>query len=93
MMIPMIIIYMLAMNYPMKKLIVVPTTGLVHQLASDFSEYGYEFEVHKITAGASKEINTNITITTWQSVYKLERSFFEEYNVVIGDEAGGEKDE
>ena len=28
-----------------------------------------------------------MTITTWQSVYKLDRSFFEEYNVVIGDEA------
>jgi superfamily II DNA or RNA helicase len=28
-----------------------------------------------------------MTITTWQSVYKLEKSFFEDYNVVIGDEA------
>ena len=28
-----------------------------------------------------------VTITTWQSVYKLERSFFEDYNVIIGDEA------
>ena len=82
-----LIIYMLAMNYPMKKLIVVPTTGLVHQLASDFSEYGYEFEVHKITAGASKEINTNITITTWQSIYKLPREWFKQFKVVIGDEA------
>ena len=82
-----LIIYMLAMNYPMKKLIVVPTTGLVHQLASDFSEYGYEFEVHKITAGASKEINTDITITTWQSIYKQPRKWFEQFKVVIGDEA------
>ena len=28
-----------------------------------------------------------MTITTWQSVYKLERSFFEDYGVIIGDEA------
>ena len=28
-----------------------------------------------------------MTITTWQSIYKLDRSFFEDYEVVIGDEA------
>ena len=28
-----------------------------------------------------------VTITTWQSIYKLDRSFFEDYNVIIGDEA------
>ena len=28
-----------------------------------------------------------VTITTWQSVYRLERSFFEDYDVIIGDEA------
>jgi superfamily II DNA or RNA helicase len=33
-------------------------------------------------------VNTNeVTITTWQSVYQLDRAFFEEYDVVIGDEA------
>ena len=33
-----------------------------------------------------KSNDAPVTITTWQSVYKLDRSFFEEYNVVIGDE-------
>ena len=34
-----------------------------------------------------KESMTNeVTITTWQSVYQLDRKFFEEYDVVIGDE-------
>ena len=28
-----------------------------------------------------------VTITTWQSVYKLDRKFFVDYDVVIGDEA------
>ena len=78
---------MLARHYPMKKLIVVPTTGLVHQMASDFAEYGYVDEVHKITAGASKEIESNITVTTWQSIYKMQRKWFEQFKVVIGDEA------
>ena len=83
-----LIIYMLCRHYAtMKKLIVVPTTGLVHQMASDFAEYGYEDEVHKITAGASKEIESDITVTTWQSVYKMQRKWFEQFKVVIGDEA------
>ena len=55
-----LVIYMLARYYPGKKLIVVPTTSLVHQMASDFSEYGYEDEVQKITAGATKEITNEI---------------------------------
>ena len=41
----------------------------------------------KIYSGRDKSNDAPVTITTWQSVYKLERSFFEEYNVVIGDEA------
>ncbi len=31
-------------------------------------------------------INSSIVISTWQSIYKLERSFFEDYGC-IGDEA------
>jgi superfamily II DNA or RNA helicase len=81
------IIYMIARYYPMKKLIIVPTTGLVAQLASDFHEYGYTDDIHMITAGASKDIDTEITITTWQSIYKLPRKWFEQFQVVIGDEA------
>ena len=27
-----------------------------------------------------------VTVTTWQSIYKLDRKFFEDYEVVIGDE-------
>ena len=82
-----LVIYMLARYYPGKKLIVVPTTSLVHQMASDFSEYGYEDEVQKITAGATKEITNEITVTTWQSIYKLQRKWFDQFSVVIGDEA------
>ena len=81
------IIYMIARYYPMKKLIIVPTTGLVAQLASDFHEYGYKDDIHKITAGASKDIDSEITITTWQSIYKMPRKWFEQFQVVIGDEA------
>ena len=82
-----LIIYMLCRYYPMKKLIIVPTTGLVHQMASDFKDYGYDEYVHKITAGADKNIDANITVTTWQSIYKMPRKWFEQFKVVIGDEA------
>jgi superfamily II DNA or RNA helicase len=55
----------------------------------DFFDYGWDAEsyCHRIYAGKEKINELPVTITTWQSVYKLERSFFEDYNVVIGDEA------
>jgi superfamily II DNA or RNA helicase len=82
-----LIIYMLSKYYPEKKLIVVPTTALVHQMASDFEDYGYQDDVHKITAGADKNTDAEITVTTWQSIYKMPKSWFNQYKVVIGDEA------
>jgi len=72
-----------------KVLLVVPTTSLVEQMFKDFQDYGWDAEnhCHKIYAGRER-VNTNeVTITTWQSVYQLDRSFFEEYDVIIGDEA------
>ncbi len=70
-------------------LLVVPTTSLVEQMYKDFEDYGWDSEsyCHKIYSGREKEDDRPVTITTWQSVYKLDRKFFEKYNVVIGDEA------
>jgi len=72
-----------------KILLVVPTTSLVEQMYKDFSDYGWDCEsyCHRIYSGKEKTNEYPVTITTWQSVYKLPRSFFEDYNVVIGDEA------
>ena len=72
-----------------KTLLVVPTTSLVEQMYKDFQDYGWDAEsyCHRIYSGKEKTNEYPVTITTWQSVYKLERSFFEDYNVVIGDEA------
>ncbi len=72
-----------------KILLVVPTTSLVEQMYKDFEDYGWSSEsyCHRIYSGKEKTNEFPVTITTWQSVYKLERSFFEDYNVVIGDEA------
>ena len=72
-----------------KILLVVPTTSLVEQMYKDFFDYGWDAEsyCHRIYAGKERTNEYPVTITTWQSVYKLSRSFFEDYNVVIGDEA------
>jgi superfamily II DNA or RNA helicase len=72
-----------------KILLVVPTTSLVEQMYKDFQDYGWNADsyCHRIYSGRERTNEYQVTITTWQSVYKLERSFFEDYNVVIGDEA------
>ena len=87
-----LMIYALVRYYVDKKqkiLLVVPTTSLVEQMYKDFEEYGWNAEsyCHRIYSGKEKTNEYPVTITTWQSVHKLERSFFEDYNVVIGDEA------
>jgi superfamily II DNA or RNA helicase len=72
-----------------KILLVVPTTSLVEQMYKDFIDYGWNAEeyCHKIYSGKEKITKKNVIITTWQSVYDLPRSFFEPFDVVIGDEA------
>ena len=72
-----------------KILLIVPTTSLVEQMYKDFEDYGWDAEsyCHKIYSGREKTNEHEVTITTWQSVYKLDRSFFEDYGVIIGDEA------
>jgi superfamily II DNA or RNA helicase len=70
-------------------LLVVPTTSLVEQMYKDFEDYGWDAEEHcnKIYSGKEKDTNHDVTITTWQSIYKLDRKWFAKYDVVIGDEA------
>jgi superfamily II DNA or RNA helicase len=72
-----------------KILIVVPTTSLVEQLFKDFQDYSWDSEnhCHKIYQGKDKNSDKSVIITTWQSIYKLHKSFFEDFDVIIGDEA------
>ena len=71
-----------------KVIIVVPSKGLVEQMTKDFADYGWDTEenVHKIYAGHSKDVQKPITITTWQSVYGLDKKWFRQFDAVIGDE-------
>lgn len=84
-----LIIYLLTQLYrDHKTIIVVPTVSLVHQMNSDMISYGYIGENKLITAGVDKEnIQENITITTWQSIHKMPKKWFDQFGVVIGDEA------
>lgn len=95
-----LIIYMLMRYYNVRTLIVVPTVSLVHQLAGDFVSYGYEADaegvgdssksgggIHKVFSGQEKDTEAQVTITTWQSIYKLKKDWFKDFDLVIGDEA------
>lgn len=83
-----LIIYLLACWYRSKTLVIVPTTSLVHQMASDFEDYGLpENLTHKIMSGQEKESNKPFVISTWQSIYKQPKAWFDQFDVVIGDEA------
>ena len=72
-----------------KTLIVVPTTSLVEQMYKDFMDYSWDVEryCHRVYSGRDKNTDLAVTITTWQSIYKLEKKYFDQFKTVIGDEA------
>ena len=86
-----LIIYTLVRYYHLmnlKTLILVPTTSLVEQMYSDFIDYGWKDEyIHRVYAGHDKGSKKPVVISTWQSLYKLHRPYFAQYNCIIGDEA------
>ena len=72
-----------------KVLIVVPTTGLVEQMYSDFADYGWfpDEHCHKLYSGHDKITNKDVIISTWQSIYKMPKSYFNQFGATIVDEA------
>lgn len=84
-----LMIYLICRYYGLKTLLIVPTTSLVHQMYSDFEEYGFDSEsnCHRIFSGQEKDEDKQIYISTWQSIYNLPRKWFDKFDVVIGDEA------
>ena len=83
------IIYLIMRYYARRTLIIVPTTALVSQLSSDFADYGFDSDkyVHQIFSGQDKQSKKPITISTWQSIYKLPKEYYDSFDLVIGDEA------
>jgi len=87
-----LIIYSLVRYYHMMgltTLILVPTTSLVEQMYSDFEDYGWSSRTYcqKIYQGYDKKITKDVVISTWQSLYKMPRKYFEQFGCVMGDEA------
>lgn len=71
-----------------RALIIVPTVALVHQMEGDFIEYGCDPDlIYKIKSGTDKDTSKAIVVSTWQSLQKLPREWFNQFRVVIGDEA------
>jgi superfamily II DNA or RNA helicase len=75
-----------------KILIIVPTTGLVTQMMSDFEDYSglskwnAKRNCHTVYSGKAKTSTKRVIISTWQSLYKLPQSEFDGFGAVIGDE-------
>jgi len=86
-----LMIYSLVRYYTEKQnniLILVPTTSLVSQLYKDFEDYGWDAEnhCHMIFSGREKESSKEIYISTWQSLFKMPKKYFERFNCIIVDE-------
>ncbi|MBT3281405.1 MAG: DEAD/DEAH box helicase family protein [Cryomorphaceae bacterium] len=92
------IIYLLLRYYQQKfpnfkALIIVPTTSLVAQMTSDFADYSKpdnwnaSENVHQIYAGKDKISSKPIYISTWQSLYKMNISYYADFDFILGDEA------
>lgn len=71
-----------------KILIIVPTVGLVSQMISDFRDYsnGKFNDVQGIMGGTTKDVNSRIVVSTWQSIYKMPSSWFAQFESVVVDE-------
>ena len=76
-----------------KQLIIVPTTSLVEQMYGDFQDYssknGWKVSenCHRIYGGKVKTNEYPVTISTWQSIYKYPKMWFDQFDVFYGDEA------
>jgi len=74
-------------------LIIVPTTGLIKQLLSDFKEYSelnrwdVESNVHLIYEGQAKAHKSKqVYLSTWQSQQRQTKEYFDQFDAVLWDE-------
>ena len=84
-----LMIYLAIIYHKLPTLLIVPTISLVHQMKGDFIDYGVKGKaaIHLIYEGQDINKKSDITISTWQSIYKLDEPWFKKFRVVIGDEA------
>ena len=84
-----LMIYMLLRYYSCKTLIIVDSINLLLQMFSDFRDYGYDSDsnVHIVFSGSEKTSTKPIMVSTWQSAARQPKSWFDQFDMVIGDEA------
>lgn len=76
-----------------KILIVVPTVSLVYQLINDFKDYSshnnwdVDSNCHAVFSGQQKNSDKKIVVSTWQSIYKQPKKYFDDFECVIVDES------
>lgn len=74
-------------------LLIVPTVNLVSQMHGDFKQYsqknGWNVDKYcqKIHGGQTKIPETDLVISTWQSIFEMPKKYFEQFDFVVGDEA------
>jgi superfamily II DNA or RNA helicase len=73
-------------------LVLVPTVGLTTQLKSDFMDYsshngyGVDESMHLISAGADKNVNKPIVVSTFQSLKDVTKEWINSFSAIITDE-------
>jgi len=83
-----LVIYWLVRWFQKRTLIIVDSLNLIHQMQSDFQDYGFTADhVHLFYYGQKKDTAKPIVLTTWQSAVKQPKSWFQQFKLVIGDEA------
>jgi len=80
---------LLAQDPDRKIILIVPTTSLVEQMYSDFQDYGWlniDYKVTKLYSGLKPDFRKSVLITTWQSIHRKQKIFFQKYGVLMVDE-------
>lgn len=81
---------LLLSNQIKKALIIVPKINLVDQMFSDFLDYApdpnFRFSLHKIKGKGTRNDLSSINISTWQSIYRENSTWFHQFDFVLGDE-------
>lgn len=88
------VIYCVQQLLNKRTLVIVPTIQLVDQMAKDFYSYGYDGYIYKLYQSELKVeefkdviIEENeVCIGTWQTLCKFPKTFFNQFEVLFGDE-------
>lgn len=84
------IIYTITKSFDQQTLVILPKLGLVEQLEGDFADYGNDPSTIQVICGDyTKEVQKKIVFATWQSIFKLPRTWFEQFQTIIVDEGHG----